>query len=687
MHPELLFSIFNYEPHHEWLVTNGIGGYAAGTVSHGRSRVYHGLLVAAESPPVGRSLLVPLVNEVITYRGVSIDLTTVEWADGTMAPDGRHYLSEFFLESGLPVWRYRFSDAVLERRLWMPDRRNEIRMRYVLRAAAEPAELSVTVFASHRDHHAISGGRPGLSSSVAEGSLRIADASTGAIQMAARWIPTEESGDIESAGWTVDDEVYYQNRLRMESYRGLPDLEDLWAAGSSVVTIHADRSVDLSVVAEDHAHTGDADRDELAAEHHRRRQVLNQFRSAIPASTSVTPEVEQLVFAADQFIVDRNLPEGETGKTIIAGYPWFGDWGRDTMISLPGLTLATGRFDEARWILRTFARFIDAGMLPNLFPDGTSEPEYNTVDATLWYFEAIRAYLQATGDTSLPLELLPALRSIIDHHREGTRYGIGVDESDGLLRAGAPGVQLTWMDAQIGDWVVTPRRGKPVEINALWHHALVVMAALERLPGGDPTRAETFERAARSTEVSFRKFVGPRGLLDVIEGPDGDDPAIRPNQIFALSLTALRADDPRVADAPLLSAEDQVAVLEVVSRELLTSEGLRSLSPSDPAYQGWYGGSPQERDAVYHQGPVWGWLIGPYVDAHLMVYRRPEQLLHLLDSTMRSVLRHGCVGTVAEIYHGDAPHQERGAFAQAWSVAELLRAWRQIVTAIKLREK
>lgn len=671
------FSITGFDEGQEWLVTNGIGGYAAGTVAGGRTRVYHGLLVAADSPPVGRSVRVPVIREVLRYRGRSYDLTTVEWADGAVAPDGQRFLNEFFLESGLPVWRFRVSDVLLERRLWMPYGRNEVRLQYSVITATEPVELCLTLFATHRDHHAITRGRPQLTSSTEDGSLRIDAEDPTDGQLWVRWDPADGADSSPYGVWTAADELFQGSRLGLESFRGLPDLEDLWVAGDSVVEIPVGHRRELAISV---GASGNQEniRDEVADERRRRDGVLAQFQATLPQSTPVMPEIEQLVLAADQFIVDRRLPEGELGKTIIAGYPWFGDWGRDTMISLPGLTLATGRIEEARWILRTFARYVDAGMLPNLFPDGSSEPEYNTVDATLWYFEAIRAYLQATDDLGLAQELRPALRSIIQCHLAGTRYGIGVDSSDGLLRAGESGVQLTWMDARVGDWVVTPRIGKPVEINALWHHALTVMASLEQLPGGDSAAAADYLAAAGRAAQSFDRFVGSEGLLDVIDGPDGDDATIRPNQIFAISLAALRAGDPRVDDAPLLSTTDQAAVLEVVSRELLTPQGLRSLAPSDRSYQGWYGGSPGDRDSVYHQGPVWGWLIGPYVDAHLLVHDSPQRLLPLVESTIRTVLHQGCVGTVAEIYDGDAPHRERGAFAQAWSVAELLRAWRRV---------
>jgi predicted glycogen debranching enzyme len=378
-----------------------------------------------------------------------------------------------------------------------------------------------------------------------------------------------------------------------------------------------------------------------------------------------------LSLRADQFIVSRPTPDDPGGKSIIAGYPWFGDWGRDTMISLPGLTLATGRPDVARSILRTFARFVDRGMLPNRFPDEGETPRvaYNTVDATLWYFEAIRAYHAATGDDDLVRELFPVLQDIIDWHQRGTRYNIHVDPNDGLLYAGEAGVQLTWMDAKVGDWVVTPRIGKPVEINALWYNALRIMADFSRLVTGESVPSDvSYTTLADRVRSSFARFWNEAGGYgyDVIDGPGGDDASLRPNQLFAVSLH----------HSPL-DADRQRAVVEVCARHLLTSHGLRSLAPNDPAYVGRYGGDQYQRDAAYHQGTVWGWLIGPFVSAHLRVYRDPALAQSYLAPLMHHLSDHG-LGSISEIFDGDAPFAPRGCIAQAWSVAEVLRAWQEI---------
>ncbi|MEL6334691.1 MAG: amylo-alpha-1,6-glucosidase, partial [Cyanobacteria bacterium J06626_26] len=378
-------------------------------------------------------------------------------------------------------------------------------------------------------------------------------------------------------------------------------------------------------------------------------------------------QFQQLVLAADQFIVDRPLVDEPGGKTVIAGYPWFGDWGRDTMISLPGLTLATGRFQVARTIICTFARYLDRGMLPNLFPDAGETPEYNTVDAILWYFEAIRAYYGATGDEALLREIWPQLTAVIDWHQRGTRYHIHLD-SDGLIYAGEPGVQLTWMDAKVGDWVVTPRIGKPIEISALWYNALRCM---EQFAGVLGKPVQDYKTLAQHTLTGFQRFWQGAYCYDVLDGPDGDDGALRPNQIFAVSLPFVGGE----IGSSLLTLDQQRAVVEVCGRELLTSHGLRSLAPSHPQYIGTYGGTPLQRDGSYHQGTTWGWLLGPYVEAHYRVYKDAAQATALLKPLIQH-LNGGCVGSLSEIFDGDAPMTPRGCFAQAWTVAEVLRVWR-----------
>jgi predicted glycogen debranching enzyme len=381
-------------------------------------------------------------------------------------------------------------------------------------------------------------------------------------------------------------------------------------------------------------------------------------------------DMEQLVLAADQFIVRRATPDNPDGHTIIAGYPWFADWGRDTMISLPGLTLATRRYDIAASILRTFAQYADQGMLPNNFPEAGETPGYNTVDASLWYFEAIRAYVEAAQDTALLRDLMPVLREMIDWHVRGTRYGIRRTD-DGLLHAGEAGVQLTWMDVKIDDWVVTPRTGKPVEINALWYNALRCMADFEATIGGD---GEYYAALANQARAGFARFwnAAARCCFDVIDGPEGYDASVRPNQLFAVSLP----------HSPLTD-DQQRAVVAVCAHHLLTSHGLRSLSMAHDDYAGWYRGGPKERDAVYHQGTVWGWLIGPFVSAHLRAYADQAAALGFVEPALHQ-MRERSIGTLSEIFDGEPPHEAHGCFAQAWSVAEVLRVLNQTMAQPKI---
>jgi len=377
--------------------------------------------------------------------------------------------------------------------------------------------------------------------------------------------------------------------------------------------------------------------------------------------------IQQLVYAADQFIVKRPLPDNPQGRSIIAGYPWFADWGRDTMIALPGLTLATGRPEIAKQILLSFSQYVDGGMLPNNFPDAGGWPDYNTVDAAFWYIEAIRQYYEATQDRETLAALFPALLQIIDGHLKGTRYSIHVDDSDGLLYAGETGAQLTWMDARVDGREVTPRIGKPIEINALWHNALETLARLAPVVG---KLAEPFAKMARVVEKSFARFWNASAgyCYDVIDSPGvGSDPTLRPNQIFAASLP----------QSPL-TGEQQKSVVDICGKRLLTPHGLRSLDPQHPAYQGHYGGGPAQRDGAYHQGTAWGWLLGPFALAHYRVYGDRELALSFLEPLGKQIHAHG-LGTLSEIADGDAPFTPRGCIAQAWTVAETLRAWRALV--------
>ncbi len=454
--------------------------------------------------------------------------------------------------------------------------------------------------------------------------------------------------------------------MARECDRGLYDLDDNLLAATITATIDPGDSLTIVASTETNPNLNGA-----AALNTRRNYEQNLLKLA--NNTKENPDwINQLILAADQFIVNRPVGGNRNGKTIIAGYHWFGDWGRDTTISLPGLTLATGRPNIARSILSTFAQYISCGMLPNRFPDSNSplnEGDYNTVDATLWYFEAIRLYYASTNDNEFLKQLFPKLGEIIEWHKHGTRFNIHLDGNDGLIYAGEKGVQLTWMDAKVGDWVVTPRIGKPVEINALWYNALRTMSYFAKKLQQPYTE---YDEMAEATLAGFQRFWNQETgyCFDIIDTPIGNDSSLRPNQIFAVSLP----------ESPLTS-EQQRSVVEVCARNLLTSHGLRSLAVNHPQYQGYYGGDQKSRDGAYHQGTVWGWLIGPFVLAHLRVYNQPARARQFLEP-MKHHLSAAGLGTISEIFNGDAPMEAKGCIAQAWSVAEVLRGWFATVDTI-----
>jgi predicted glycogen debranching enzyme len=636
----------------EWLVTNGLGGYASSTLANVNTRSYHGLLVAALEPPVARTVLVAGLDEWATYDGTRYPLSTHELGDGTFAPDGYRHLAAFHLDGALPVWTFALADALLVRRLWMAHGENTTYLTYHLARASRPVDLDLAPLVTYRGFHALASGRDwniGVDPTERGATIHAFDGATPFRLIA------------NTADFRPDGAWWWNFRYREETARGLADHGDLFAPGTFTARLAPGQTLALIFSTE-------PDPDLDAAETLAVTQARQRSLVSLAGAADADPVVQQLVLAADQFVVTRSGEGVNGGKTVIAGYHWFNDWGRDTMIALPGLTVATGRSDEAAVILRTFARYLSDGLLPNNFPDAAGTvPGYNTADATLWYVLAVRAYHDATGDDDLVADLLPALREIIHRHIAGTRYSIGVDPKDELLRAGEPGVQLTWMDAKVGDWVVTPRIGKPVEINALWYNALRIVADF-LLARGDREGDELRSRAATARASFSARFVRPDldHLADVVDGPDGDDWSPRPNQIFALSLPY-----------PLIGGETAARVLSAVGRSLLTTYGLRSLSPDDPAYQGTYGGDQLRRDAAYHQGPVWPWLIGAYVEAHLRIHGDRAAARDLLRPFGHH-LRDAGLGSISEILEGDPPHLPRGCVAQAWSAAEVVRVWRLV---------
>jgi predicted glycogen debranching enzyme len=523
---------------------------------------------------------------------------------------------------------------------------NTTYVQYTLTRGRRPLHLRVKALVNHRDHHTTTDGNDWtMDVAPLEKGLRV-EAYDGASPF---YLRSAKANAEPANDWYRD---FY---LSTEADRGLDAQEDHLHAATFECTLAPQESTSIVFSV-----SADASLDGAAALDAQRAHEARRLEQANLADAPA--DVQQLVRAADQFVVDRPTNDDPDGKSIIAGYPWFGDWGRDTMIALPGLTLTTGRPDVAAQILRTYGRFVDRGMLPNRFPDYDDTPEYNTVDATLWYVEALRAYVAATDDTELLRELFPVLEEIVDWHEQGTRYGIRTDPNDGLLRAGKPHVQLTWMDAKVDDWVVTPRIGKPVEVNALWYNALQSLADSADRLGHD---AAPFAERADRVENSFDRFWSTEHqyAFDVIDGPDGNDDRLRPNQIFAVSLP----------HSPF-SVARQRKIVEACASALLAPHSLRSLAPDDPAYVGRYQGGREERDGAYHQGTVWGWLLGPFVKAHLRVHDDPDTARSFLAPLRRHLTGHG-VGQISEIFDGDAPFAPRGTPAQAWSVAQLLEAW------------
>src|SRR5687768_4958574 len=649
----------------EWLVTNGLGGYASGTVSGALTRRYHGLLVAALARPFGRTMMFNHVGE------------TLRWPDGRLASlqhitetrDGREistarYLTSFQLESGLPVWTYDVEGVEFEKRILMPHLQNTTHVSYRL-LSRDPVRLELRPFVAFRLH---------------EAPVNHPLVTPYLVQALDDRFEISPGGDLPplrlfvygaDKAFTLQAQPFGPAVYVLEQGRGYECAGELWSPGYLRLMLGPDTPATLVASTEPWETIDALNPEELPRAEDRRRRRLIESARRVPA----TGMAAELVLAADQFIITpagrieeaaRARAFGDEVRTVIAGYHWFTDWGRDTMISLEGLTLCTGRQREAGYILRTFGHYVRDGLIPNMFPEGTKEGLYHTADATLWFFHAVHRYVTATNDRSTLRQLLPALKSIVEYHVAGTRFGIGVDTADGLLRQGAEGYQLTWMDAKVDDWVVTPRRGKPVEINALWYNALRLITEWLRQEG-DPMAIETDERAARVRESFNQRYWYADGgyLYDVIDGEGGNDPACRPNQIFAISL-----------DHPVLDDEHWRQVFDVVHDRLLTPVGLRSLAPGHRDYKPQYYGDLRASDAAYHQGTVWGWLVGPFVDAWLKLNPGDKAGARGCLSGFEAHLSDGGVGTLSEIFDAEPPYTPRGCVSQAWTVAEVLRAWR-----------
>jgi predicted glycogen debranching enzyme len=644
----------------EWLETNSVGGFACGTVAGANTRRYHGLLTAALNPPGGRVLLLSKLEETLVLGDRRIDLSTNEYADpneSVIHPEGYLYLSNFRLDP-FPTFIYEIEGVKLEKSLFMLNGSSAVQVEYRLLESPADSKLQLELrpLIAFRDYHSTTHENPALNPQIQN------DKNLVSVQPYASLPRLYFAHNAEAC---APEGYWYRNFLyREERERGLDANEDLF--NPLVLRWSLDKDQVALVIASteplDIRNAG-----ALRAQELKRREVV-----AAKAPNS-DPFVQALTVAADQFLVRRG-----DGWTVIAGYPWFTDWGRDTMISLPGFTLFTGNSEIAKGILRNFAQHTDKGMLPNRFVDSGETAEYNNVDATLWFFEATRAYVVATGDYAFVREeLYPVFVSIIDFHIKGTRYNIKMMEN-GLLNAGAPGVQLTWMDAKVGDWVVTPRIGQPVEIQALWYNALKIMEDLAQ-HFGDSESAVRYGKLAANAAESFNLLFWNNEkscLYDVLEN-GVPDASIRPNQIFAVSLYY-----------SMLAKEKAQDVVSVVERDLLTPVGLRTLATSDAHYHPHYEGDQYSRDSAYHQGTVWPWLLGPFITAYIRVNdgtAAAREHAHGLLRGLEEHLSQAGLGQISEIFDGDAPHLPRGCFAQAWSVAEILRALCEDVYQIRLQ--
>jgi len=612
----------------EWLVANGLGGYACGTLSGPPIRRYHGWLIAALPPPLGRTILVSRLDQTVTLAdGGHFDLDSSE-------------LLEFRLEMGLPVWRFRHGAVEVERRLVMEHGRNVTHLRWRV-LAGDVCGMVLRPWMQLRPH-----GTP-VDAAPARGD---AEALDGGLCVTAPGFPAISL--FAPHGHPQLDTQHHSQYYANEDEGGDPPRGPLYSPG--ILTLTTSAGLDLTIAAAPLA-PGDPWRAETA----RRQALLDAAHPALRQDMAA-----ELVLAADSFVIEpRHRTNDPAARSIVAGYHWFADWGRDTMIALEGLTLLTGRADDAKRILAGFAAHVRDGLIPNMFPDGATDGLYNTADASLWFFHAVSRVMDTSGDLDFLRHLMPVLQTMVDAHVNGTRFGIAMDPADGLMRQGEDGLQLTWMDAKVEDWVVTPRRGKAVEINALWYNALSCMARWRELLGQD---GQSCHALAERVRQSFnRRFWSDQlgYLRDVVDGPDGDDDTLRPNQLFAVSLPH-----------PVLDQRYWPMMMPVIREALLTPYGLRSLAPDHPDYKPRFEGDRWGRDGAYHQGTVWAWLIGPFAEAWLKAF--PDQTTRVKADLLNFSphLDQFGIGSIAEVFDGDPPHRPRGCVSQAWSVAEWLRA-------------
>jgi predicted glycogen debranching enzyme len=666
----------------EFLVTNGLGSYASANIWGANTRRYHGLLVAALQPPVRRTVMFSRIDEVISVNGHETNLATNFWKSGAVSPQGFKTICSFYLLP-VPTWLYEIGDGLLIKQVAMMPGKQQVAVGYTWQSSFMPrrskqvgdesedvAALKLHLLVNYRHFHGATQGWDSwqFEQHVEEGLVRIK-----AFDQAHPLNIYYDRGDYH-----VQPDWYHGYHYPRELERGLEDGEDCFHAGVIETSLRPGQSVTVFGALDDVLLRSIDDVVKISWA--RRSQLLSRAELK-----DVPVEQKLLTLAADDFVVSR---QSTRSSSIIAGYHWFSDWGRDSMISLTGLAIATGRVKVARSVLETFGRYLSDGMLPNFFPDSGQAPEYNTSDATFWWASALLRYYRETTDTQFVREQLPLLESVVAWHLKGTRHGLRMDPVDGLISAGDPNVQLTWMDAKVGDFVVTPRTGKAVEINALWYNFLKTIeflycatgsAGLHETPRGKPglvgahRKSEYYAEIADLVQLNFAKFWNQDSgcFYDFIREDGSADSAIRPNQLLAASLTF-----------PVASKEQTKSMLLVVERDLLTAKGLRTLSPNDPNYKGTYGNgkvqaNQYDRDITYHQGTVWPWLFGPWIDSRFYAFGVEQENVLLISLQLQPIFSHilneGCIGSVSEIFDGDAPHLARGCIAQAWSVAELLR--------------
>jgi predicted glycogen debranching enzyme len=656
-HPERLLT-------REWLVTNGLGGYASGSIAGVSTRRYHGLLIAALPTPIGRTVMLSHLGEWLQMP----DRRVIRLA-GEERPEQPfevpEVLTEFRLEMGLPVWRYHVGEVAVEKRILLPYGQNTVHVNYRVTGGGQGVRLILRPRMNFRGHE-----HPVSEPCDEDCRLHVIGRRFEVHSARAPHLPPLRMSllgrdtELVLEGGRYDEFFY-----RIEAARGYPARGRVWTPGRFRAELDPGEECTL-VCSTESWDTIQAlnPQQAMQAERSRRERLIEQ---ADPVARN--GRAAELVLAADQFIISpfsrqadaaRALAEGDQARTVIAGYHWFTDWGRDTMISLDGLTLATGRHSEAGYILRTFLHYVKDGLIPNMFPEGQNEGLYHTADATLWFFHAMDRYVQTTGDRLTLRQAIPTFLSIVEHHLRGTRFNIGVDQRDGLLKQGAEGYQLTWMDAKVDGWVVTPRRGKTVELNALFYNALRLMERWLREEGDEARSAEMAQHAQRVYDSFNQRFWNAQTncLYDLIDGEGGDDAAIRPNMLFSIALPNA-----------VLDRERWNSVLDVAQRLLVTPVGLRSLAPGHPDYKPNYDGDLRARDAAYHQGTVWGWLAGPFADAWLKVHPNDQRGVERLMEGFAAHLGEACIGSISEIFDAEAPFTPRGCVAQAWSVAEVLR--------------